>query len=736
VNSRCRGLLRRTARLLLVPLAAAVALAAQPRPADSTRRMAERLAVLAQRPIEQVEVPGALFLANAPWRIPAYRDELSAAADPRDQIRLRLGLARQLLWDGQTAPALEEIAELTRIAGDRSRFPRLMGIVQPLAAVAHLRLGEQRNCLAEHNPDSCLFPIRGPGRHSQAAGAREAARILGEILASEPQDLGSRWLLNLAHMTLGTYPEGVAPELLLGPELFESEHDPGRFHDVAAEAGADAVGLAGGVVLEDLDGDGDLDLAVSSWGLGDQLRILENDGSGRFVDRTAAAGIAGEVGGLNLSHADYDGDGDADLLVVRGGWLGEAGEHPDSLLRNEGGLFFVDVTEPAGLLDFHSGQTSAWADYDNDGHLDLFVGNETRAGTGHQPCRLYHNDGDGTFTERAGELGLAELGAAKGAAWGDYDGDGLQDLYVSRLGEPNLLFRNAGRGPGGRWRFEERGAAAGVTEPIASFPTWFWDYDNDGRLDIFVAAWDGSAIDAVAARYLGIEVRAEHPRLFRNRGDGTFEDVTRAAKLDRVLLAMGASFGDLDNDGFEDVYVGTGAPDLRTLMPNRMFRNAGGRVFQDVTTAGGFGHLQKGHGIAFGDVDGDGDQDVYAVMGGWYSGDVFPNALFRNPGHSRHWVTLRLQGTRSNRSGVGARLTLTLREGDSQRTVHRSVGAGGSFGSQSLQQEIGLGAAPRIEMLEVRWPASGNVQRFENVPADRVYRVTEGGSLKPLSGPP
>src|SRR5690606_6084208 len=121
-------------------------------------------------------------------------------------------------------------------------------------------------------------------------------------------------------------------------------------------------------------------------------------------------------------------------------------------------------------------------------------------------------------------------------------------------------------------------------------------------------------------------------RLYRNRGDGTFDDVTQTTRLDRLLLVMGTSFGDLDNDGWLDLYAGTGAPNLLTLVPNRMFRNAGGRSFQDVTTSGGFGHLQKGHGIAFGDVDGDGDQDVYAVQGGWYSADHFRNLLFMNPG--------------------------------------------------------------------------------------------------------
>jgi hypothetical protein len=214
--------------------------------------------------------------------------------------------------------------------------------------------------------------------------------------------------------------------------------------------------------------------------------------------------------------------------------------------------------------------------------------------------------------------------------------------------------------------------------------------------------------------------------LYRNQGDGTFADVTREAGLDRVLVSMGANFGDLDNDGYLDFYVGTGEPGLGALMPNRMFRNAGGERFQDVTTAGGFGHLQKGHGIAFSDLDNDGDQEVYAVFGGAYEGDAFQNALFENPGNANHWLHLRLEGVRSNRSAIGARLEVVVPEGKAYRSIFATVSTGGSFGSASLQQEIGLGPAPSISRLKVTWPASGLVQAFEKLEVDRAYHLREG----------
>jgi hypothetical protein len=189
---------------------------------------------------------------------------------------------------------------------------------------------------------------------------------------------------------------------------------------------------------------------------------------------------------------------------------------------------------------------------------------------------------------------------------------------------------------------------------------------------------------------------------------------------------MGSNFGDLDNDGWQDFYLGTGDPDLSTLIPNRMFRSDGGKRFQDVTTAGGFGHLQKGHGVSFADFDNDGDQDVHEDMGGAFSGDVYPNVLFSNPGNSNHWVKLKFEGRQSNRAGIGARIKLTVAGEGGAREIHRVVGTGGSFGGNPLRQEIGLGTTGSIKSLEVYWPASGRRQSWSNVTANRLYRIVEG----------
>jgi hypothetical protein len=270
---------------------------------------------------------------------------------------------------------------------------------------------------------------------------------------------------------------------------------------------------------------------------------------------------------------------------------------------------------------------------------------------------------------------------------------------------------------------------AGVAEPKFSFPCWFFDYDNDGWADIFVCGYMPVGPSNVAADYMGMPLRGERPRLYHNNRDGTFTDVSIAAGLNKELMGMGCNFGDLDNDGFLDFYIGTGTPSYATVVPNRMFRNDGGKRFQDVTTSGGFGHLQKGHAIAFADVNNDGQQDIYEVMGGAYSGDKYYSVLYANPGHDNHWITLQLQGTNSNRCAIGAKIKVTVKtKAGEARAIYRTVGSGGSFGANPLRQEIGLGDAKSIKSIEILWPTTGETQTLPGVTMDTFYKVKEGDS--------
>ena len=663
-----------------------------------------------------------------------------AADDPPpalpDLLRYRSQIARWHLNAGQSREAATALEDILRQAeGQPGVTPTFVSAVRQLLALSWLRVATREHCVGESATASCSAPVRRSAVHPGGGAARRAVDEYLRVLRNAPDEstaLGARWLLNIAYLLAGEYPFGVPEEWLIPPAAFRSEHDVGTFVDVAPRLGLNVPGRKGGSAMDDFDGDGDLDLFASSAGLftvaaGDnpnQLRYFRNNGDGTFADRTAEAGLTGLVSGLNLVQADYDNDGLLDLLVLRGAWLNDP--HPNSLLRNNGDGTFSDVTEQAGLLISAPTQAGAWGDYDNDGWVDLYVGNESSEGSAY-PANLFRNNRDGTFTDVAFEAGVAVVGFVKGAVWGDYDNDGRLDLYVTllRADQPNRLFRNEGPGPDGAWSFRDVAAAAGVQGPPVSFPTWFFDYDNDGWEDLFVSGFSGGLADVVLER-LGQPHRGQLPRLYRNDRDGTFTDVTRAVGLDRIMVGMGSNFGDLDNDGFLDMYLGTGDPDYRMLIPNLMFRNAAGTLFQDVTSAGGFGHLQKGHGVSFGDVDGDGDQDLYHVLGGAFEGDTFPNALYLNPGHGNNWITLRLEGVASNRMAIGARIRIAAEAPGGDREIYVTAGSGGSFGGSSLQQEIGLGDATGIRTLAVTWPAGGRTDVYRGVGVNRTFRIREG----------
>ena len=724
--------LRRLSLLLAGAILGGALAADQPPPVkpqpESTRRMIERLAQLAETANPFVTT----FIVGKAAQI--YGEHMRAARDPRERLDLKMSYALALLNNGQTKEALQQLDQYDQALNDPALQPTLEQATALLTtkAVAQLRFGEQENCLLNHNADSCLLPISGGGVHTRPTGSRAALATLGDLLQINPSP-NAVWLLNVAYMTLGEYPDKVPAQWLIPPHVFDSEYPLPRFPDVAGALGLDVDDLAGGVVMEDFDHDGLLDLMVSASGFDSQIRLFRNNGDGTFTEHTAAAGLTGLTGGLNLVAGDFNNDGFVDVLVLRGGWLGKDGRYPCSLLRNNGDFTFTDVTEEAGLLRFHPTQTAVWFDFNGDGWLDLFIGNESIPGSGAtDPCELFRNNRDGTFTECAAENGVAITDWIKGAVSGDFNNDGRPDLYLSSLAGANYLLRNDGpaepgsTSPKARWHFTNVAAAAGVTEPLKSFPGWFWDYDNDGWLDIFVSGYSIQNAGDIAADYLGVPTRAERPRLYHNNHDGTFTDVTKDAGLYKVLETMGCNFGDLDNDGWLDFYVGTGDPSLGTIIPNRMFRNDGAGHFQDVTTAGGFGQLQKGHGIAFGDMNNDGAQDIYSVVGGAFSGDHYHNQLFANPGTANHWLKLILTGVQSNRTAVGARIKVVARTTVGPREIHRVVGTGGSFGCSPLRQEIGLGQAQAVERVEIFWPVTGRTQVLTGLQLDRTYTVREG----------
>jgi hypothetical protein len=655
---------------------------------------------------------------------------------PSEFQKTGLHYADELLNAGKTDQALQEYRVVLEQLKTRapSEWKKSGSVLLTQEAVGYLRLGEQQNCCASNNARSCLIPISGAGIHTKQAGSRGAIKCLAEALTLSPTNTAAQWLLNLAYMTVGGYPQDVPAKWLIPLKDYGNDYPMKKFINAAPKMGMDLVGWAGSVIMEDFEGNGLLDLVISSWRWDGQLRYFHNNGNGTFTERTKEAGLLGEVGGLNIITTDYNNDGRPDIVVLRGGWLGNNGHYPLSLLRNDGKGHFTDVTLQAGLLTYGPTQTAVVFDYNGDGFLDLFVGYEASPdvlGT----CKLFRNNGDGTFTDVTKQCGLEIARFVKGVVSADFMHSGRPGLYLSCLDGPNILLRNDGpagadRSPTAAWKFTDVSQQASIDKQNGSFSCFFFDYDNDGWPDLYVGGYGGvGGVGDVAKDYLGQPTAAPKAKLYHNNHDGTFTDVTRQSHLDKVILGMGINYGDLDNDGWLDFYVGTGGPDLGMLIPKRMFRNHDGKYFDEVTITGGFGHLQKGHGIAFGDINNNGQQDVFIVLGGAFEGDTAHDCLFVNPGNKNHWVTLQLSGTKSNRIALGAEICVTVSTPEGGRRICRTVSTGGSFGNNPLRQEIGLGNATGIKQVSIHWPATGMDQTLTHLSMDCFYKVREGDNV-------
>jgi hypothetical protein len=608
--------------------------------------------------------------------------------------------------------------------------------MMPNVGIAYMRLGERSNCMLNHNGSSCVFPIKDGGIHLLKTGSTRAIETYEAILKNHPDDLQSRWLLNIAYMTLGGYPESVPKQFLIPGLDTDTATKVKPFTDMAADLGLNINGRAGGVIVDDFNNDGYLDIVTSGWELNDPMHYFQNNQDGTFSDLTEKSGLKGINGGLNIQQTDYNNDGNTDIFVLRGAWNMQGfGNQPSSLLRNNGDGTFTDITISSGLLFYHPTQAAVWADFNNDGWLDVFVGAESSSSTdrgGTHTCMLYINNHDGTFTNVAENAHCDITSFVKGVTAADYNNDGWPDIFVSTLDGRKYLLKNKGKS-GLAVDFEDVTAQSGISQNSNStFTTWFYDYNNDGWPDILVSdySYNNPLGYYAAAAALGKPVpNAGNVYLYRNNKDGTFSNVTKEAGLNRVVFSMGANFGDIDNDGYPDMYFGTGNPDFKSLVPNKMFKNIGGKTFADVTTSSRTGNLQKGHGVAFADFRNTGKQDIYIEMGGAFSGDAYTSSLYVNPGqNNNNWISLKLDGVKANKAAIGSRIKVTFMEYGLKRSVYKDVNSGGSFGSSPLRQEIGIGQAKSIDDIEIRWAGSNTVQHFKNIAPNQFLHLTEGSN--------
>ncbi len=537
------------------------------------------------------------------------------------------------------------------------------------------------------------------------------------------------------------------------------------FVDVAAETGLlfdHFVGATGeyfmtevmgaGVALFDYDGDGDLDaylmqgssqkddgslddslfpVPASSWP-GNRLFRNERIPSGElaFTDVTDGSGLAHEGYGMGAAVGDIDNDGDLDLYVTNDG--------DNALFANLGDGTFEDITVAAGVNDARWSTAAAFADYDGDSDLDLFVVNYvafdparntvcTSSGGRRDYCgpqvypplddRLFRNDGNGRFTDVSEAAGIAgRAGPGLGAVWADFDGDDRVDLFVANDGAANFMWMNRGGG-----RFEDTGVMAGTAynqmgSPEASMGVTAGDFDGDGDEDLFMT-----------------HLVAESNTLYLNDGRGGFFDATDQAGLGSTSLpqtGFGAAFFDYDNDGLLDLYIANGnvkleesrvaVSDYPFEQTNQLFRNLDERRFEDVSARAGpaFRQLAVSRGAAFGDIDNDGDTDILVT-----NNNGRAELLLNQVGNERHWLSVRLEGTSTNRDGIGARVALFRAD---RPALWRRVHTDGSYlSANDLRVHFGLGDDPAIEAIGVAWP-EGQREFWRGITPDTVVTLRQG----------
>ncbi len=570
-------------------------------------------------------------------------------------------------------------------------------------------------------PAQRLEALRELGTSHYRMGDYEGAARHFYEAAQGSRDSIDQWLLKVTLDQL----KGNAPPLPAHvrfpsskPAFDRAALDAFAFEDMAPELGVDRFDGNGTCSWADYDNDGDMDLFLA--GAGTFMAVFRNDGK-RFTEVTREVGLADVPSGYSLNLVDYDGDGHTDLYVTYNGWNGPM---PNRLFRNQDGRF-VDVSASSGLGDEGDGFVSLWGDLNNDGWLDVVIANGVLK-DGSVP-QIYRNNGDGTFTNVTKASGIDEPPhyGVIGIAVGDYDKDGRLDIFINGLDNaPNRLYHNEGD-----WKFTEVARKAGVTQPPHNgFVSFFFDYNNDGWPDLLttsLAPWE-AVIEGLKDGYRPPTAKDLHPdasRLFRNNGNGTFTDVTFESGLFYPMGTMGAGVADLDNDGCVDIYFGTGDPQLTRLEPNRFFRNQCDGTFQDWSEAAAFARPgNKGHGVSFVDIDNDGDLDMYAQLGGHYPGDMARNAFYRNlRGNRNHWLQVKLQGSHSNRAGIGARVTVTA----GGRTLYQELKGSEGFGATNpMMLHFGMGKLAMAEQVSIIWP-SGKSQTLRDVPTRQRITVTE-----------
>jgi hypothetical protein len=422
-------------------------------------------------------------------------------------------------------------------------------------------------------------------------------------------------------------------------------------------------------------------------------RMYMNNGNGNFTQVTTGNIVNDGKYSYNSTWGDYDNDGFEDVFIANGNWNGN---NTNSLFHNDGNGTFTQITSGNIVTDIGFGDGSSWADYDNDGYIDLFVSNNSS-----QSNFLYHNNGNGMFTKVISGAIVTDIATSASGIWGDYDNDGYPDLFVAHFGGTNALYHNNGNAT-----FTKITTGDIVSDIGDSHGASWGDYDNDGWLDLFVNRWYN-----------------ENDLLYHNNGNGTFTKITAGPEVNNTGYGTGSAWGDYDNDGWLDLFVCNSSLNTAGQI-NYLYHNNGNGTFSQVTTGTFPTDISYGRGASWGDYDNDGDLDLH-VANEYYSNDF----LYQNNGNSNHWINIKCYGTVSNKSAIGTRINVkAVINGAPVWQTNFVSGQSGYAAQNSLNVEFGFGNAAVIDSMIVRWP-SGLVCYYTNVATDQFVKIYENCTL-------
>lgn len=601
-------------------------------------------------------------------------------------------------------------------------------------ALAQILGGDRDNRNAGVDNKLFTLPIPKGIEVPHTEGYKAAVKLLESHLFKVSDDEDCKYLLNLAYMKLGKYPQKPFSGWRMSEDSFVDEMTIGTFREIASEIGLEAETQAGSIVVDDFDLDFDDDVLISSGGFNDSLRYFENIGNGQFVERTEDAGLSNIRGISNLSAGDINKDGLPDIYAMRGTYMGPFGKNGslhDVVLLNRKGRF-EDIT-PDHMREWAAPTSMAFfRDMNMDGWLDIVAIPSTQQ-EGDQGVRVYYNNGKQDFTLAEDANGMEAKGDIAGAIITDFNQSSFQDSFYSiRKHQNKLYFNNGfvkkGAPQGSIWDIEEFSDDEEVISIKDAGPCVVYDANNDGWVDFinFLNFDIPPSIIMKEADPMNMKGATMTPHILVNNMGTGFIKHSLATGLDKTISVGGAAAADLNNDGTFDLILGSRCPTEMAPTQSRVFINLPAQGFKEVTTSSGMGTLYKVSAIAVSDFDKDGDNDIFMATGGNFPGERSPLLVYQNPGNDKKWLGIKLVGIRSTSSPSGIKVVINVQTDEGPQKIYYFYNIDSGFGQGSSMHVIGLNDIRSIDNVEVFWPGMSLATVYDLVKPNHHYGFVEG----------